>query len=258
MEKHFSPCILCDIIRSMILKSKQLKRGAVELRKRGFSYNEIRKTIPVAKSTLSLWLKEIPLSPKYRARLYTKQIQILSRGAQSQKNRRAKVVSEIIASSEKIIQHPLDTQTELLMGVMLYWAEGSKGKRLQITNSDPLLILYMSKWIQKFFHVSPRELKARLNIYPQQNESEIINFWSDLLKIPRKNFGKSFVKPLNKNYKKNNLYYGTIRVEVPKSTDMTYQVQGWIRGALSPSTPNLNSIMKKWECLTKTARPVNL
>jgi hypothetical protein len=240
-------------------KHHLLKLKAIKLRKRGLSYNEIRKEkVNVTKSTLSLWLKHIPLSPKHRKRLYTKQIQILLKGPKSQKEKRRQEVEQIIKEAEKEIQIPLTLETYRLMGVALYWAEGSKGKRFQITNSDPYLILFSVRWIESIFGVLAKNLKARLNIYPQQNETKIKKFWSDLTGIPLENFGKSYIKPKSKGYKKNNLYYGTMRVEIPKSTDLQYRLWGWLKATLKDLHPRVQITEKKWRLLAKTPRPINL
>lgn len=45
------------------------KLNAIELRKQGLSYREIRKSINVSKSTLSLWLKDIELTEQQKKRL---------------------------------------------------------------------------------------------------------------------------------------------------------------------------------------------
>lgn len=236
----------------------KLKSRAVRLRKDGLSYNEIRKSIPVAKSTLSLWLKSVPLTHSQRKRLYKKQIAILSRGAQSQKERRKREVSEIIRVAESEITLPLDVQAYRLFGAALYWGEGSKGDLFQITNSDPALIAFMVKWVNKVFLLPPRRLKAWLNIYPQQNEVHIKHFWSQLTGIPLSNFGKTYIKPLSKGYKKNNLYYGTIRITLLGSTDLKYRTLGWIRAVLKNEKSDIDAVMKKWERLKNVARPVNL
>ena len=57
----------------MIIKN-ELKSKAIELRKQGFSYSEILKQIPVAKSTLSVWLKNVGLSKKQKQKLTKKKI----------------------------------------------------------------------------------------------------------------------------------------------------------------------------------------
>jgi transposase len=41
-----------------------VKRKVVELRKQGKSYSDILKIIKVSKSSLSLWLKDVPLTNK--------------------------------------------------------------------------------------------------------------------------------------------------------------------------------------------------
>jgi len=246
------------MIGGMIKDYTKSKFKAIQLRRRGLSYSEIKKEVNVAKSTLSLWLKHVLLKPEQRKRLYTKQIQLLSRGSQSQKERRAREVENIIGNAEKEIRIPLPKETFHLVGAALYWAEGSKGKMFEITNSDPHLILFIVQWIKSAFKISAQNLKARLNIYPQQNEKEIKKFWSDLLGIPVENFGKSYIKPLSKGYKKNNLYYGTIRIEVPKSVDIRYRVFGWIKAMLKDIEPNVKLTQRKWQSLIETSRPVNL
>ncbi len=228
---------------------------AITLRKKGLSYNEIRQQVPIAKSSLSLWLKNVRLSPKHRARLYTKQIQILSRGTPSQVERRKKEVALITENARKEILLPLSSETYRFLGAALYWAEGSKTKNFAITNSDPVLIVFMTHWFKKMFDVPPSTLKAHLNIYSQQNEAEVKKFWSDITGIPIENFGKSFIKPANKGFKKNNLYYGTIKVYVPKGTDMRYKTLAWIHAALQDLVPTIESTMLRWSHLKTIKRP---
>lgn len=236
----------------------KLKKRARFLRKKGLSYNEIRKEVPVSKSTLSLWLKNILLSEEQRKRFYTKQIEILSKGPKSQKERRNKEIENIINNAKLEIKIPLSFETYRLMGACLYWAEGSKKQMFALSNSDPHLILFFVKWVNINFNIDIKSLKARLNIYSQQNEIKIKKFWSDLTGIPFGNFGKSYIKPLNKGFKKNNLYYGTIRIEVPKSVNIRHRVFGWIQGALCDIIPEVELTQQKWLALKNTPRPVNL
>lgn len=235
-----------------------LRKKAMALRRSGQSYNEIRRTVPVAKSTLSLWLKAIPMAARHKKRLYAKQIEILSRGPQSQKERRARETTQIVRAAQSEIKLPLSRDAYALFGAALYWAEGSKTKNFEITNSDPHLIFFMTKWFENIFDVPPTGLKAWLNIYPQQNEQKIKKFWSALTGIPIKNFGKSYIKPLSKGFKKNNLYYGTIKIYVPKSVDSRYRVFGWTRAVLQEIDSKVKFARKRWVALEKTVRPVNI
>lgn len=248
---------LCGIIGSM-RNYNTLKIKAIELRKTGLSYGEIKKKLNISKATLSFWLKNVPLTEEQRNKFYTKQISILSKGPQSQKERRRREVNKIFEKAGKEIKYPLSLETFRFFGAALYWAEGSKTTGLKITNSDPHLILFMVRWFEKILKISPKNLKAWLNIYPQQKDSEIKQFWSELTGIPTERFGKSFVKPLNKNYKKNNLYYGTISIMVPRGTDIRYKIFGWIKVALKNINAEVELTQKEWGKLIEVSRAINL
>ena len=237
----------------------ELQKKAIKLRKKGFSYSEIKKQVNVAKSSLSLWLKHIKLKPEHRARLYTKHIQFLNLGSQSQRERRAREIELIHKEARNEIIYPVPRESLRMMGAMLYWAEGRKiSGGMELTNSDPLLILFFVRWLEEIFDISSKGLRMRLNIYPQQDEVKIKKFWSELTGIPLDNFRKSFIKPPNKFFKKNNLYYGTARIEVPKSSDKKHRLYGWIHRALEDLHPDINLIERKWKSLKEVERPINI
>src|SRR5574343_181567 len=89
----------------MVLVNISKKEKAINLRKEGKTYSEILKEIPVAKSTLSEWFRDVSLSKK-----------------QNQKLTQEKY-TKAFGDVKNI------TKRELwLIGVVLYWAEGSKEK----------------------------------------------------------------------------------------------------------------------------------
>lgn len=234
-----------------------LKIRAIELRKGGSSYGTIKKELSVSKSTLSYWLKDVGLTEEQRKKFYTNKILNLSRGAQSQKERRAREIAEIIKNAGKEVSGSISLESYRLFGTALYWAEGTKKQRLEITNSDPYLILFMVKWFEKIFDISPKNLRAWLNIYPQQNDSEIKRFWSKLTNIPLENFGKSYVKPLSKKYKKNTLYYGTIKITVPRGSDMRHRIFGWTKAVLHDISQKTQLTQQEWKKL-EVSRAINI
>ena len=218
----------------------KIKNRARFLRKQGFSYGEIRQELKIAKSTIKNWVDDIKLKPAFKKRLYTEQIQRLTRGINSSHNRRHNQIKSIIKGAEKEIRLPLSWETYQLMGAALYWGEGSKTQDFSVVNSDPYLIRFMVGWMKNVLHLNPSNLKAHLNIYPQQNENKIKKFWSKITGIPIKNFGKSFIKPQNKNYRKNNLYYGTIKIRARQGSDIRHRVSGWISSALRDEKIQIN------------------
>jgi len=56
------------------------KQKVIELRKNGLSYREILEQVPVAKSSLSLWLKSVKLASSQKQRLTEKKCASAYRG----------------------------------------------------------------------------------------------------------------------------------------------------------------------------------
>ncbi len=227
---------------------------ARKLRLQGKSYGKIAQSLSIAKSTASLLCRDIKLSEAKRQHLYTKQIEMLSKGPQSSRERRKRQVDLILQNASKELSRELTNETFKLLGAMLYWAEGSKTEYFGFTNSDPYMILFMVRWLNLIFEIKPTEIKSHLNIYQGQNEQQIKGFWSDVTGIPIRNFGKTFVKPKNKNYKKNTLYYGTIKIRILKGTDLRYRVFGWIAAMLKHQNINVDPVEQRWQPLMNYAR----
>src|SRR3989338_10887183 len=110
----------------MIKKEKE-KLLALTLRKQGLSYREILEKVPVAKSSLSLWLQSVGLSRKQKQRLTEKKLASARRGALKKKQDRIFRTKIIKEKAEKEVCK-LSERERWLIGVALYWAEGSKEK----------------------------------------------------------------------------------------------------------------------------------
>src|SRR3990172_10456311 len=107
----------------------KLKKKAIILRKKGLSYSEILKKVPVAKSTLSDWLHSVGLSKKQKQRLTEKKLASIRRGWEKVKKIRLDRTQNIFnKSKEDISKLKINKDSLFLMGLMLYWAEGSKQK----------------------------------------------------------------------------------------------------------------------------------
>ena len=74
---------------------KYLKNKAERLRKQGLSYSQICGLVPVSKSTLSLWLRDISLSKKQRVVLEERKTKARLRGAVVKRKRRQDLEKKI-------------------------------------------------------------------------------------------------------------------------------------------------------------------
>ena len=231
---------------TFVSHTNQQKRRSRLLRSKGLSYQEIGTRLGIAKSTAKAWSGDVPLLPRHRRRLYTKQVAMLSHGPRSSHERRTREITTIIEAARAEVPHPLDPITYKLFGAALYWAEGNKTQHFAVTNSDPELIKFMVWWVHTTLGISPGQIKAYLNIHDKQDERSVKNFWSQRTGIPITNFGKSFIKPMGKGYRHNQLYHGTIKLIVPRGTDLRHRVFGWVQAALHGLTTNADRPEQRW------------
>ncbi len=153
----------------------------------------IKNELGISKSTLSGWLKDLPLSDKRISELQSNsQIRIEKNRItkQSKKDARRKLVYEKVAADIKNSKDP-----EFIAGFYLYWGEGTKTAEYSValTNTDPAIIKCFVDWLNKF-GIKPGSLKIKLHLYTDQNEADLKNYWSKITEIPMSNYYKSYEK----------------------------------------------------------------
>lgn len=217
--------------------SKEIqKKLAVELRLSGQSYSEILNSIPVAKSTLSLWLREVGMAKKFVVKNTEKRLNAAKRGALARKSERL-IRTELVYKTAKNEIGKVDSKAFWVAGVALYWAEGSKQKennlssRVLFSNSDPEMVTYFQKWLKYFCNVTAEELGYELYIHKNEYLNSVVDYWCNLLKINKCNLKVRFKKGNIESYRKNKYanYKGLIRITVLKSTDLNRRIMSWAK-----------------------------
>lgn len=223
----------------MIKKEKE-KQKAISLRKEGLSYGDILKQIPVAKSTLSLWLRSVDLSRRQKQRLTQKKLASMRRGSEARKNMRIFTTQRIKNDAEKEIGS-ISKRELWLIGAALYWAEGNKekdnsiGQGVLFNNSDPMMIKVFLKWLRDIMKIKDEEIKIELYIHENSINSvdNAIKYWADITDVPVGKFQYVYFKRNKINTKRKNIgsnYYGLLRVRVRKSANLNRKISGWING----------------------------
>jgi len=98
---------------------QELKEKALILRRNGFTYSEILKKIPVAKSTLSLWLRSVGLSQRQKQRLTEKKLISMRKGWEARRKQRRTITESIKQKARSDIK-TINNKELWLLGVMLY------------------------------------------------------------------------------------------------------------------------------------------
>lgn len=200
--------VICDIVwlvLSIAYTSSmhhELKQKAIELRmSRHLSYSAILAQIPVAKSTLSEWLKNYPLS-KDRIlelkRLAWKKNEIkielfreTMRAKREEKDK--KIYTEYLFKFRRVSEKSL-----FFSGLMLYLAEGSKTDKytLKVTNTDPRVCRFFIFWLEKFYNTPKEKIRAQLQLYPTMDVEGEARFWESELELKKSQFYKTFMREL--------------------------------------------------------------
>lgn len=207
------------------------KYSARQLRKKGKSYSEILKKINVSKSTLSLWLRDIPLTEQQRNNLKGRN---KSRYLGSKKNQQKRIeLTKKIISESKDEAKMLINNKLLLVGLMLYWAEGTKrgGEIISFSNSDPNMIKLMMRWFRKICLVPEEKFRIQIHAHTLHRKKDIKNYWSEITKIPLKQFHKLIIKETSLRHRKNKLYYGTCCIRIC-DVNLFRKIMGWKIGIL--------------------------
>jgi hypothetical protein len=233
-------CIL-DTIAFVHMKGR-LKEEAISLRREGLSYSEILQRIPVAKSTLSLWLRSVELSREQTQRLTEKKLLAIQRGGQSRRNWRLSTTKSIKKQAHLEIKKRIkriDARDLWLMGIMLYWAEGAKDKEYKpgqsviFCNSDPLMIRIFLKWLDICLKIPNKNIQFSIYIHEnhQHNIEKIKVFWSNATGYLIENFDKIYYKKHKARVYRRNTeenYHGLLRIRIRKSSALNRRISGWI------------------------------
>lgn len=221
----------------MIKKIKE-KQSAIALRKQGKTYSEVLRVVPVAKSTLGLWLKEAKLSkPENQKFTLAKKLASL-RGGQAKKKQRIEKQSKIFSEAKSKIK-ALSEYEFFLIGVTLYWAEGAKekeyrpGSQIGFSNMDPNMIILFLKWLEIICKI-PKDMigfEIMVHVSHKQRLSEIRNFWSKITSFPINSFSHIYFKKskIKKTNRKNTgeKYHGVLKIKVKKSSDLVRKIASW-------------------------------
>lgn len=170
------------------------KNKAIKMRASGMSYSQIKAELGVSKSTLSLWLRDLPLSDtRLRELRDFNQVRIEKTRVTKQRKResRLKNVFDIVSKDiGKITKRDL-----LIAGFFLYWAEGGKTQThaVILSNTDPAMVRAFIAWIV-LIGGSVDKMYFRLHLYSDMNEIKEIKYWSTELGVPKQAFKKSYIK----------------------------------------------------------------
>lgn len=228
---HFPQYLYCDIMLTNMKPLLKQKELAIRLRKKGLSYKEILVKVPVAKSSLSLWLKNLPLTTDEKRSLKFRKDKNISHGrmkaaSELMKNRIAREKNHVFEAKDFFTKHIHDHR--FLLGIALYWAEGSKrSNAFQFINSDENMNIVMFQWIQNYLGIHKNQISLRLYIHKPYAHENCEDFWAKKLNCDRAQFSRTIYKPTGLLIKKRSNYKGCLRMDPKGGVKLFRYIRTW-------------------------------
>lgn len=216
------------------MRSKERKK-ARQLRYQGKSIREIARVIHCAKSSVSGWVRDIPLTAEQIERLKNNQDKARAKAANhpnSPKGVWSRIRENMTAQGAQEIPAQCSPATLKLIGTALYWAEGFKATHnmINFSNSDPHMVALMMQFFRRVCQVPESKFRGAVHIHPHLDKDNAERFWSKISGIPQNQFHKAqFGISKASKHKRDTLPLGTFRIVIC-DTRLLCRIKGWIKG----------------------------
>lgn len=210
-----------------------LRARARDLRLQGWTYDQIQLELGCSKSSISLWVRDLP-KPE-RKRTPEEAAAISRRGWEATLQRREEERQHTKQISQRSVGDLSDREL-FLAGVVLYWAEGAKDKtysnqrreNLQFINSDPNVIRFYMRWLESL-GVERERMRFRVSIHESADVTAAEAFWAELVGIDASALQRTTLKKHNPRTNRKNTaeaYRGCLVIYVSRSTDLYRRMEG--------------------------------
>ncbi|MEU7024841.1 hypothetical protein ABZ990_30015 [Streptomyces sp. NPDC046203] len=212
-----------------------LRERARALRLEGRTYDQIQLELGCSKSSISLWVRDLPKPERKRTReeasaIARKGWEATLRIREEQRQARKNTARDEVGNM---------TERELfLVGVGLYWAEGAKSKpydrRESVTfvNSDPNMIRIYLAWLT-LLGIDRERLRFHVMIHENADIERAERYWADLAQVDVTTLGKTTLKRHNPKTVRKNVgddYYGCLAINVRQGAGLYQRIEGWWSG----------------------------
>ena len=219
----------------------ELRAKARDLREQGLDYEEIVAELGVSKSSVSLWVRDMPRPPglSYEERRKRSAEGVRKYWAAERPIREAERQAISAAAAAQI--GPLSDREIIIAGAIAYWCEGAKNKpyrrddRVIFMNSDPALI----KFFLRFLEAAGTEhdgLIYSVQIHETADADAAQRFWLEITRADPAQFRRPTLKRHNpKTSRKNTAgdYHGCLRIDVRRSSALYRKIEGWATASMA-------------------------
>jgi len=200
---------------------------ARRLRGLGWTMPDIAAGLRVARSSVSLWTRDVPVALGPR--------RLGPRSPNALERRKAAEIADLLEEGRTRIG-ALSERDLLIAGAALYAGEGSKtGNEASFANTNPAMIGMYCAWLRRFFDIDESRLRARLYLHRGLDLEKATQFWSSVTAIPVEQFHSPYRAEPNPSLRQSKHVHGCLTVRY--SCSRTHRaVLGVVQALLRSST----------------------
>jgi transcriptional regulator with XRE-family HTH domain len=158
---------------------------ARDMRARNMTLQDIATELGVSKSSVSLWVRDVPFTPSKRRTGPHR------RPHPAHEAKLAQIATLNAEGIERI--GALSDAAFLAAGTALYAGEGSKRDgAVTFANTDPAMVRFYCAWLRRFFSIDEQRLRVRVYLHEGLDLDAAEVHWSRVSRIPRAQFGKPY------------------------------------------------------------------
>jgi transposase len=220
------------------------------LREQGLTYNEIVAELGVSKSSVSLWVRDLPRTGPLSYEAFRKrQAAGVRRYWVGERSIREDHREAVRAAAADEIGGLTDREI-IIAGAVAYWCEGAKNKpyrrseQVCFMNSDPALVRFYMRFLATV-GIERDRLRCRLQIHERANVEAAQRFWQDVTGLEAAQFRRPALKKHNPRTVRKNIgddYHGCLRIDVLGGSVLYQRIEGWAMATMaaagrSPADP---------------------
>jgi hypothetical protein len=198
---------------------------ARRLRGDGWTLQDIAEKLGVSKSSVSIWVRDVPFTPSPRRWGPQRRPNPASFAKQRQ-------IEELDAAGREQIG-TLSDEAFLAAGVALYAGEGSKTEgAVTFANTDPKMVEFFCAWLRRFFEIDERRLRVRVYLHEGLDLGAAEDHWAAVTGVPREQFRKPYRAVADPSIRRNKHEFGCVYVRY-SCTRTHRRIMGLTRALLS-------------------------
>jgi len=222
-----------------------LRHAARALRAQGYTYLEIVADLGVAKSSVSLWCRDMPRVGRLSSEEIRKRNAAGVSAFWAEESPRREARRQAVSDRAAAEIGSLTDREVIIAGAMAYWCEGAKNKpyrRLEndvaFINSDPKLITFFLRFLA-VAGVERDRIYCRVSIHESADVAGAERFWRQVTGLPDDQFRRPTLKRHNPTTVRKNTgddYHGCLIVRVLGPAELYRRIEGWASAAMTEPT----------------------